>query len=306
MRRVGGIALVAVALVSGGATIAAASDPTPYRPWSLEVGARYWYSTGKSSKDLYDTTGALLISRLTYDELTAHSGEVFFRGDTRFGLFLKGYYGGGSINKGHLIDEDFPPVVVPYSNTTSEQKGGSLNIGNIDLGYSFLQTPTHRLGAFIGYHFWKERYDAYGCRQNATSPICVPTIPTSVAVISQENDWRSLRLGVIGDWRISPFLTLTGEAAYARTRLDGVDQHHLRPAINPLPEDGDGHGVMLEAILNWQVTEAFNLGVGGRYWRLGKTDGHSHFEQTPGGGFAQVLKWDIERYGGFLQGSLKF
>lgn len=307
-----GLSLIALAVVGCGLGSGALADgslkdaPLHARPWIVEVGARYWYSDGKSYKDLFDTTGALAISKLTYDDLKAHSGEIFMRIDHKSGFFLKGYLGGGKINDGKLTDEDFPPVVVPYSNTTSEQNGGNLTIANIDVGFNFWQSPSTRLGAFIGYHYWKESYHAYGCRQNATSLICVPTIPTSTLVISQENEWQSFRIGAIGEWRLSPRLMLTAEAAYLATRLDGVDHHHLRPNIDPLPEDGDGNGVMLEAILSYQLSEILNIGVGGRYWHLGKTDGHSHFELSPGGGNAQVLKWDIERMGVFVQGSLKF
>src|SRR5262245_1021456 len=119
MRRVRSLffGLLGSFLLSPSASLA--SEPTPSRPWVWEVGARYWYSTGKSSMDLFDTSGSLLSSRLTYDDLTAHSGELFFRGQHNSGLFVKGYIGGGRITGGSLTDEDFPPVVVPYSNTTS-------------------------------------------------------------------------------------------------------------------------------------------------------------------------------------------
>ena len=297
--------LLGSTLLLPSATLASEPAPPLSRPWIWEVGGRYWYSTGKSSLDLFDTTGALLVSRLTYDGLTAHSGELFFRGQHNSGFFVKGYVGGGSITGGALTDEDFPPVVVPYSNTTSSQSGGSLTMADIDVGVVFWKAKGNQLGAFVGYHYWRESYDASGCRQNATSTICVPTIPTSVAVISQENQWRSVRLGLIGDLLLTDRLTLTGEAAYVWTRLDGTDHHLLRPSINPLPEDGSGNGVMLEAVLKYQLTDMLNIGVGGRYWKLGQTDGTAHFDQTPGGGLAQVIKWDIERYGVFLQGSLK-
>jgi hypothetical protein len=272
-----GKALIAFLLATGFVGQASASDPVPDRPWAWEMGARYWYSTGTGAKDLFDNTGGLLISRLTYDDLTAHSGEIFFRGQHASGLFLKGYVGVGTIGGGSLTDEDFPPVVVPYSNTTSSQDGGSLGLANIDVGAIVWQGKGAQVGAFIGYHYWQEKYDAFGCRQNATSLICAPAIPTSVAVISQENTWHSLRLGLMGDWRLSDRLSVTGEAAYVRTRLDGVDRHHLRPAINPLPEDGEGGGVMLEVLLKYQVTDMFNVGIGARYWKLGRTDGHEFF-----------------------------
>ena len=63
--------------------------------YSFEFGARYWYSSGRLAKDLYDdprfTTD--IVSRLTYDGLTAHSFEVFGKIALPSSLFIKGYAG---------------------------------------------------------------------------------------------------------------------------------------------------------------------------------------------------------------------
>src|SRR5262249_25298999 len=102
----------------------------------LQMTGPYWYSTGRVGYNLYrDTTTAFLVSRLTYDQLTANSGEVYLRGDTPWGIFIKGYIGGGSIAGGGLVDEDFPFPGFPYSRTSSAVSG-NLSYGTVDLGYS--------------------------------------------------------------------------------------------------------------------------------------------------------------------------
>jgi hypothetical protein len=53
------------------------------------------------------------------------------------GFFVKGFVGGGAIGAGTLRDEDFPPFVVPYSSTSSEQRDGRLGYGTIDLGWTW-------------------------------------------------------------------------------------------------------------------------------------------------------------------------
>jgi opacity protein-like surface antigen len=284
-----------------------------------EVGTRVWYSTGSITKDLYDTSGTLAISRLTYDDLTAYSAEGFFRGDHWSGLFLKGYIGGGSVIGGRLNDEDFPPVTIPYSSTLSDQKDGNLTYWSIDLGYTFWDTtkrgggikdevvlgPGHRLGAFIGYHYWRERVNTYGCSQLAASPICVPSIPGSQNVLDNEATWRSLRLGMVGDWYLTPRVRVTGEVAYVRTQLDNIDLHNLRPDIKGVKEDGTGDGVQAEIVVSYAVTDALSVGVGGRYWYMRTDDGHTHFENTAAGGAPQVVKYEADRYGVFLQGTYK-
>jgi hypothetical protein len=59
------------------------------------------------------------------------------------GVFVKGYAGGGAITKGTMIDEDFPPLTVPYSSTSSDILG-HLSYASIDAGFTFLDN-TRRL-----------------------------------------------------------------------------------------------------------------------------------------------------------------
>ena len=85
-------------------TYAGGLQPAAPAPWVFEIGARYVYSSGKNWYDLYnDPNPSQLNSRLTYDGLNAHSGEVFFRVDSPSAIFIKGYYGGGSIQHGNAL-----------------------------------------------------------------------------------------------------------------------------------------------------------------------------------------------------------
>ncbi|MCV3211464.1 omptin family outer membrane protease [Mesorhizobium sp. YC-39] len=297
------VALCGLTATATAADVLAIADPALV---SFEGGLRYWYSTGEASKDLYDSSGTLRVSRLTYDRLDAHSGEVFFNATHNpTGIFVKGLLGAGGIAEGSLVDEDFLPYTNPYSNTSSDHRG-DITYFITDLGYYFWNTPRRRIGAFVGYNFWNERYNAAGCAQQATNPwICAPAIPTNVGIISQDNDWHSLRLGLAGQTQLTERLSLSGDVAFLFTRLDGKDRHLLRPKINPMPENGDGHGVQLEAVLNYKVTDLFNIGVGARYWRVA-ADGTAHFDETPGGGIPQVEDWQAERYGMFVQANIKF
>src|SRR6516165_3846416 len=94
--------LVLMALLAGCVPISAAgADDGTLDHAGLELGGRYWYSTGRIGYNYYgDTTTSLLVSRLTYEQLTANSGELYFRGDTSWGLFLKGFIGAGAVGSG--------------------------------------------------------------------------------------------------------------------------------------------------------------------------------------------------------------
>jgi hypothetical protein len=127
----------------------------PQPPVDIEVGARYWYSWGHDKLNLLDTTGAFQVSRLTWQNMKGSSLEGFFRANTKMGVFVKGYLGGGWLNNGSLQDEDFPPFISPYSSTDSSAKG-NLKYGSIDLGYNFVNSAATKIGPFVGYHYWQD------------------------------------------------------------------------------------------------------------------------------------------------------
>jgi hypothetical protein len=287
---------------------------SPLPPWKAEFGTRYWYSSGTSKKDLFDTTGATLLSRLTYDGLGANSGEGFFNISNADGLFLKGYAGIGSIFNGHLTDDDFPPILGGYSATTSDQKSGLISYASVDFGYNFFHMRAVTLGAFVGYHYYRETMNAYGCIQLAANPgICAPAIPNSTLGITQDNTWHSLRIGVAGEVILSPRVKLSGDAAFVPyTALSGADTHWLRLGTafsGPTPETGEGNGVQLEAVLTYLVSNNLSLGMGGRYWHMQVGNGLDHFEETGlpvGAHAAQVAKFETTRYGVFAQAAYQF
>jgi outer membrane protease len=320
------VATLGVSLALAGSAFAADLMPVKapvaaYVPtvsaWEFEIGARYFGSSGRSQYDLYDVAGTAMVSRLTYTGLTGHAGEAFGRLDHSSGIFIKGFGGFGSIGDGKLQDEDFPPFIVPYSSTDSQQRNGRFSYFSADLGYNFWSTNNFKLGAFAGYFHYSEKLDAFGCTQTAASGICVPTIPTSVHVIRQETDWDALRVGFNAQWYMTDRLKFTLDAAWIPyASLDARDTHVLRIGvpggfIGPTKQDGDGYGVMVEGVLSYAVTQNLSVGVGGRYWRIetGARNALMHFEQSaiPVGAFAaQKLTFETERYGGFVQASYKF
>lgn len=321
-----GVACSAFAVLSGAAgsafvsSSALAADlavkaPPKYvpeiSPWAFETGVRYWYSSGKYKKDLFGFSNDQL-SRLTYDNLTGHSAESFWRIDHVSGIFLKGYAGMGAVTGGHMNDQDFPPAVSPYSNTLQQQKHGSLQYASVDLGYDFWKSPTSRLGGFVGYHYWNERLNTFGCTQVAgnadicgSEPPFFGPVPTSVNTLDNSATWNSLRVGLSGEWAVAPGWKVSADAAYVHGWLDANDFHNLRPDIRGLPEDAQGNGFQIDAMVHYQVTDAFSVGLGGRWWHI-QGDGSSHFESVIRGAAAQPIKIEQDRFGLLAQASYKF
>jgi hypothetical protein len=264
----------------------------------LEFGGRYWYSTGRIGYNYYgDTTTALLVSRLTYDQLTANAGEFYARGDTPWGIFIKGFIGAGSISGGRLLDEDFPFPGFPYSETTSVA-AGTLSYGTIDLGYSVIRQPSFRLGGFAGYGRWNEAVTASGCTQIATNPdVCgFFPIPASIAVVSETDNWNLLRIGATADVMLGEHVKLTADAAYVRAfSQKAVDDHLFTLGVTP--SSGSGNGFQIDAIVSYEFSNALGIGVGSRWW---------HLTTNATDSFQQLETYTVDRYGVFLQGSYKF
>jgi hypothetical protein len=181
-----------------------------------ELGTRFWFGRAKTKKDLFDTSGTMLVSRLDYYDMNIFTGEAFSRLDFNNGWFVKGYFGGGGLFSGKLKDEDFPPVVSPYSATLSDNKSGSLIYGSIDAGIKLVRGPDFHVGAFAGYHFLRDYVDAMGCTQVGANPnICTPAVPDSIRGISQTNNWHSLRLGFEASAEFAQHWKVTVDAAWA-------------------------------------------------------------------------------------------
>ena len=115
------------------------------------------------------------------------------------------------------------------------------------------------------------------------------------------------------DYRFGAW-NLEAEAAYAHAKLDMQDTHWLRQNVDKgfagaFPTDGASNGLQIEAILHYQMTANFSLGIGARYWKYFDTDGLTHFEQVAiplGTGASQHSAVSSERRGVLLDATYKF
>lgn len=324
MQKRGRMALGA-ALVSITAATAAQAEDTDSSALTLELGTRYWYSSGSTAWN-HDasTVGAFGIpfgnptSVLTYDGLTARTAELFFDLRHQSRWFVKGYAGLGGITSGMLDDEDYFTGQVKFSDTSSSVRGGSLHYASLDVGRSIYENQQRgvTVRAFLGYHYWSENVPAYGLTCNpydvggffCGAPGSMP-IPGSVSVITNNANWHSIRLGIGAEANLSERWSIAGEAAFIPyASLANFDSHHLRGDLGPVPNirhTGRGIGFQLEAFVNYRVTPMWSVGLGARYWHLSTTSGETRF--GPGFGTAFPLNdFTTERYGLVAQTSLRF
>ena len=82
---------------------------------------------------------------------------------------------------------------------------------------------------------------------------------------------------------------------YARVSQKAVDTHYF--TLGATDSSGKGHGFELEGLVKCQLTRAFNVRVGGRWW---------HYETNLNDPNSQLLEYKTDRFGVFVQGSMKF
>jgi opacity protein-like surface antigen len=273
--------------------------------WNTEVGTLLFFSSGTDGapQPLYydNSKGPILVSRLIFSDLSALSGEVFARAEHDNGFFVKGYLGAGIINKGRLNDEDFPAAFA-YSNTLSKALG-NLSYATVDVGYTILKTLSGKMGPFIGYNYYAQNINSYGCSQVAGDVICVPsTLFNNFLIISQDDHYNSFRLGLSTEFDLIKKWSLRSEVAYLPfVQFDGLDMHNGRQ-LKLLEKASKGDGAMLEAGLNYPLNNDFDLGLGGRYWMWNMRNGRTWFDFLDGTAPSpESSDFNSNRYGVFFQ-----
>jgi hypothetical protein len=183
-----------------------------------------------------------------------------------------------------------------------------------DVGFTVLRGGDFRVGVFGGVHYMNQSVSALGCTQTSFNPsVCGAfPLPNQVRVISQENNWYSLRIGMDAAVEIDRFKLSVDAALVPYLWLQGYDTHWLRIGTQPgdftgpIPEDGTGWGYQLDAFLSYRVTEMLGVGIGGRYWYM-QSRGLTHFEERVVGvnTVPQPVEWKTQNFGVFLQGRIK-
>jgi len=287
----------------------ARQEATEASTWGFDVGTRAWFSSGTVGAPNpllgFPPLPSNINSRLTYEELHAWSGETFARADHISGFFIKGFLGAGGITSGTLVDEDFPGFGGAYSNTISPLSG-HLGYANIDFGYTFLTAPGAKVGAFVGYNYFSQHINGFGCTQVAGDTTCVGSDP-NFQVFAEDERYDSLRVGLSAQFMLSEKLIFSADVAYLPlVKFRAQDDHNYRQLL--IPESSNhGNGVMLEAILGYNVTPNWNIAVGGRFWAWNMHDGIESFDflglpaTEP-----QLGRFNSERYGAFVQTSYRW
>lgn len=300
--------------VFGVAAMPVKAHPAPILPgWEVDAGTRYWYSSGTEKNTSGD---GILISQLTSSNLTGQSGELFARVDTPSRVFVKGYVGTGVITGGENTDEDWGAGTGDKTGfqVANGTMSGWLNYAAADVGYSVLRDRNYKFGPFVGYSYFRQNINTYGCSfSQPAGQLCATNgvvASPSTPVLTEDETWQSLRVGVSAVATIWDRFGISGDVAYVPyAQYSGLDSHLFRVPITLFPQEGTGRGVQTELILTYLVTESLKLGIGGRYWAMWTTNAsQSCHGDCSGAGSSPPGPYtaNTERFGTFVQASYQF
>ena len=279
--------LVALILLLGAIPASAQVQPTtsstvevgPAIPRvTFAAGVTYIGGTLKFNEDFGPP--AKLVSRLTF-QMPTRSIEMFGRLDISR-LFFGGKIGLGTVPSGQMHDEDWAQSIYdfPYSNTLSKIGGGTISTATVDAGFILLKKEKRKIGFFLGYSYYAQRTDQYGCAQlvDVEHDSCTlyysdvePLGSTLTSIVN--SSWNSMRVGATAESKLTKHWKVGGEVAYLpAVRLIARDNHLFRSDTTWFDEKGYGSGLQTEATATYLVNNHFSISGGWSYWSL-KADG---------------------------------
>lgn len=258
------------------ATPALAADPYPadnqlYQASTLRgsIGLRYWYSQSRSDLDNSSFLGTGFDLSST-DNVKSHTAElVGTLEDTTTNAFVRGYVGLGRNVSG---EADYLGVEMDQKDNTT------LSYVVVDGGWQVARfAGGHaRLKGFAGYQYLS---DDLSMRYNSRT-------------YEQSRDWHALRVGLGAEGDI-------GQRAGWSVDVAGVPWAHNKVESW---ESNWAYGLEADAMLTANLTQNWQVGVGGRYWWL-KSNFDRRYVVT---GEKVVFDQNYHRYGLLLESSYKF
>lgn len=292
---------------------AAPTQAAVLRPadFSFAMGSRVWVSSGFTNWN-FSGAGINVLSELRWRGLDAVipevNAELVFKR-----LVLLGSLGGGGIDDGVLIDDDFalPNRRGRFSHTRSRVDDEGLFYVNVDVGfrllsYSMAGNPLlGYLDLLLGYQHWHEKYVAFGATGFAA-------VSSEVKALTHDYTWQSLRVGfryyVPGPWGLG----VKGRVLFNPWTYSEMDDiHHLRTDLKQDPSFRStatgGFGTQLDVGFAYNPWPWLTLETGFEYWRIDSGSGDK-FTYTLSSGTQRdkLNELTIERYGPYFQLQVRF
>ena len=303
MRTIGTIAVIVLATLGWSPAVVVAQDTPSSSPLSVTAGGRLWVTSGGSSRSS-SAPGFERLSELRWRGVDAIVPEVSV--DLVWQrLVALASVGGGVINDGVLIDEDFSSDGTRFARTRSAVDDSHLWYVNADIGARVFDWATPQavgrgyVDVLLGFQYWRERYVAFG----ATGFPGV--VGSDIRAIENEYEWRSLRVGARAQVPVYGGLSVSLRGYVVPwSSLVIEDVHHLRGDLRRDPSFRDeadgGIGGQIDAAARYAVTDRLSVELGFQYWLLTSAEGHQTAFTTAGAVRQTLRDARTERYGPFV------
>lgn len=289
---------------------AAAQETKPVADLKIDLGGRVWVTSGYSTRHIGGGAGRPR-SELTWRGVDAIVPEVNV--DLQWSHFVVlASVGGGWINDGVFIDNDFASDGTRISHTRSAVEDSNLFYFNADVGGRVVRWDLPRatvpgyIDVLLGFQYWRERYVGFGAAGFPSTGV-----PSGTKAITNTYEWSSIRVGARTEVPVYRGLSLKLRGFVVPwSALAVEDIHHLRDDLRQDPSFEDeafgGFGVQLDGAVSYAITNRLSVDLGFQYWMLDVEDGDS-LANTTAGTFLQPLKEaTTERYGPFLSVRWRF
>ncbi|WP_269584026.1 hypothetical protein [Roseibium sp. Sym1] len=247
------------------------NDPALYQTSGLRgsIGLRYWYSKSRSDLDNSSFQGSGFDLSST-DDVTSHTAElVGTLEDVTAGTFVRGYVGLGRNVSGSANYLGFE---------MDQKEETTLSYVVVDGGWQLAQFAGNnvRLKGFLGYQYLSDDVSmTYGSGR-----------------YEQSRDWHALRMGLTAEGDLASRVGWSVDLAGVPWNYNKVGDW----------ESNWSYGVEADAMLNVDLTQNWQLGVGGRYWWL-KSNFDRRYAVT---GEKVVFDQNYHRYGLLLESRYQF
>jgi hypothetical protein len=269
----------------------------------IDLGGRVWATSGYSSRKIA-AGGIDRLSDLRFRGVDSLVSEISV--DVVWNRLVGlASVGGGFINDGVLIDEDFSATGRRIAHTRSTIEDSHLFYASADIGGRVLDwtipNATRRgyVDLLLGYQYWQEHYVAFGATGVPVS------VPSGVKAILNEYEWHSLRLGARARVPIHRGFSLSLRGYVVPwTFLVIEDVHYLRSDLRRDPSFRDeadgGIGWQADGALHYAINQHLSVEAGFQYWKLNSAEGVDVAFTTMGAFRQRLTEASTERYGPFI------
>ncbi|MGR3304304.1 MAG: hypothetical protein ACUZ8I_17640 [Candidatus Scalindua sp.] len=279
---------------------------------SIEIGERTWISYSKSKNNNAASDGSPdIISELIFNDIDSVITEFNINALLYNKIMLSVDVGFGGIDDGTLTDRDYLG-----DNRTGLFSVGEATVGdendnvfyiNVDIGYRIFDRKRGSVDILLGYQHWEEKYVSTEARQTVDplNLFGLGPLANQTRVISQEDSWDSLRVGVRAKIELFKKLSIKSRIMFVPwTHYRSEDIHHQRSDLRKDPSFRTsaygGFGVMSDTTVSYNIWKGLSVEAGYQIWDIESDSGRMTSRANTGNSTTRFNEANTTRQGAII------